>query len=90
MMDRRRARWYEWLGRFLSTLLAMMVTWAVTILLGLVWYLPSVVDDWHSQVVVRSYITFAVATVLSIVAGIELWRRYPAFLNLWGIRFGAQ
>jgi hypothetical protein len=41
----RRASGRKWLGEFLSTLLAMTVTWAESMLVGSMWYLPHLVDD---------------------------------------------
>jgi hypothetical protein len=45
--------------------------------IGSVWYFPSIVDDWHAQVVERLHVAMMVATIVSLVAGIAFWRRYP-------------
>ncbi|MEP6972629.1 MAG: hypothetical protein ABI869_00635 [Actinomycetota bacterium] len=82
------ARWWEWLGRILSTFLAMAVA-GVVLLSGVsLALLPSTVSDWHSQVVVPIYIALGIAVVVSVLVGILFWRYYPSLLRGWGIGWG--
>ena len=81
-------RWWEWLGRILTTLVAMAVSGFV-VFFG-VWLplLPSTVSDsnWHEKVVVPMYVALAIAAVVSVLVGTLFWR----FLRRWDIGRGRQ
>jgi len=78
------ARWWEWLGRILWTLMAMGAAGVVVLALGWLWYVPSVVSDWHSQVVERLHIVLGIGAAVSVSVGVVFWRHYPSLLRRRG------
>ena len=80
--------WWEWLGRILTTLVAIAVSGFV-VFFG-VWFAlaPSSVSnsDWHEKVVVPIYFALAIAAVVSVLVGTLVWR----FLRQWDIGRGRQ
>ncbi len=79
------ARWWEWLGRILWTIVAMGAAGLVVLALGSLWYLPSLVSDWHAQVVERLHIVLGIGAAVSASAGILFWRHYPSLLRCRGV-----
>jgi len=57
----------------------------VVLALGSLWYLPSLVSDWHAQVVERLHIVLGIGAAVSVSAGILFWRHYPSLLRRWGV-----
>lgn len=72
------------------TLLAMGAVGLMVLALGFHWYSPSMVTDWHDQVVQRFQIVLGIAAGGSVTTGVLFWRWYPSLLRRRGIGWGTD
>jgi len=81
-------RWWEWLGRVASTVLAMALAGLVVFVVVALALAPSTVSDWHDQVVVPIHVALGISALVAVLTGILFWRVYPSVLRSRGIGWG--